>query len=113
MSRNTISPAAPVSAPAERLKALMRHRMIWPTLGLALILVVDGFVSPGFFSIRIVEGRLFGSLIDILYRAMPTATVALGMAVVIGTKGIGLTVLPCVARIGDASDIKPFWNELR
>ena len=100
MSRNTISPAAPVSAPAERLKALMRHRMIWPTLGLALILVVDGFVSPGFFSIRIVEGRLFGSLIDILYRAMPTATVALGMAVVIGTKGIDLSVGSIIAICG-------------
>ena len=49
-------------------------------------------MSPGFFTIRIVEGRLFGSLIDIFYRAMPIAMVALGMAVVIGTKGIDLSV---------------------
>ena len=75
-----------------RLRALAGQRAIWPLLALALILIVDGFVSPGFFTIRIVEGRLFGSLIDIFYRAMPIAMVALGMAVVIGTKGIDLSV---------------------
>ena len=77
-----------------------RPSLIWPLLALALILVVDGFVSPGFFAIRIVEGRLFGSLIDILYRAMPTAVVALGMAVVIGTKGIDLSVGSIIAICG-------------
>ncbi len=75
-----------------RLRALARHRAVWPLLALALIFVIDGFVSPGFFQIRVVEGRLFGNLIDILYRAVPTALVALGMAVVIGTKGIDLSV---------------------
>ena len=57
-------------------------------------------ISPGFFHIRIVEGRLFGNLIDILYRAMPTAIVALGMAVVIGTKGIDLSVGSIIAIVG-------------
>ena len=83
-----------------RLRALAGHRAIWPLLALALILTVDFFVSPGFFTIRIVEGRLFGSLIDILYRAMPTAVVALGMAVVIGTKGIDLSVGSIIAICG-------------
>ena len=83
-----------------RLRALAGQRAVWPLLALALILIVDGFVSPGFFTIRIVEGRLFGSLIDILYRAMPTAMVALGMAVVIGTKGIDLSVGSVIAIVG-------------
>jgi galactofuranose transport system permease protein len=83
-----------------RLGAIAGHRAIWPLLALALIFVVDGFISPGFFSIRIVEGRLFGSLIDILYRAMPTAVVALGMAIVIGTKGIDLSVGSVIAIVG-------------
>ena len=61
-------------------------------MALVLILIVAGSVSPNFFEIRIVEGRLFGNLIDILYRAVPTALVALGMAVVIGTRGIDLSV---------------------
>ena len=82
------------------LRALAGHRAIWPLLALALILAVDGAISPGFFNVRIVEGRLFGNLIDILYRAMPTAVVALGMAVVIGTKGIDLSVGSVIAIVG-------------
>jgi galactofuranose transport system permease protein len=83
-----------------RVRAIAGHRAVWPLLALALILAVDGFISPGFFHIRIVEGRLFGNLIDILYRAMPTAVVALGMAIVIGTKGIDLSVGSVIAIVG-------------
>ncbi len=83
-----------------RLRALAGHRAVWPLVALALIFAVDGFVSPGFFHIRIVEGRLFGNLIDILYRAMPTAIVALGMAIVIATKGIDLSVGSVIAIVG-------------
>jgi len=72
----------------------------WPVTALALIFLVDAVVSPGFFSIRIVQGRLFGSLIDVLYRGTPTALVALGMAVVIGAKGIDLSVGAVVAIVG-------------
>ena len=88
------------AAQSSQLRALAGHRAVWPLLALALIFAIDGFVSPGFFHIRVVEGRLFGSLIDILYRAMPTAVVALGMAVVIGTKGIDLSVGSVIAICG-------------
>ena len=76
------------------------HRAVWPLLALAVILAVAGIVSPGFFDIRIVQGRLFGNVIDIVYRAVPTALVALGMAVVIGTKGIDLSVGSIIAIAG-------------
>ena len=82
------------------LRRFLGGRAIWPLVALALILVVDGFISPGFYDIRIVEGRLFGNLIDILYRAVPTALVALGMALVIGTKGIDLSVGSIAAIVG-------------
>ena len=82
------------------LRAIVRHRAVWPILALALILAVDGIISPGFFHVRIVEGRLFGNVIDILYRAAPTALVALGMAVVIGTRGIDLSVGSIIAIVG-------------
>ena len=81
----------------ERLKG---SRAIWPILALIVILIVDGFISPNFYEIRIVEGRLFGNLIDIVYRAVPTAFVALGMAIVIGTKGIDLSVGSIIAISG-------------
>jgi len=83
-----------------RLRAIFGHRAVWPIVALALIFLVDGIISPGFFQIRIVEGRLFGNLIDILYRAAPTALVALGMAAVIGTKGIDLSVGSIIAIVG-------------
>jgi galactofuranose transport system permease protein len=82
---------------SSRLAALLRHRAVWPLVALVLILVVDAFFAHGFFRIRIVEGRLFGSLIDVVYRGMPIAMVALGMAVVIGTKGIDLSVGSVIA----------------
>ncbi len=86
--------------PAPMRPRLKLHRAVWPLLALATILVVAGIVSPGFYDIRIVEGRLFGNLIDIVYRATPTALVALGMAVVIGTKGIDLSVGSTIAITG-------------
>ncbi len=83
-----------------RLRAVLGHRAFWSLLALAVILIVDGIISPGFFNIRIVEGRLFGSVIDIFYRAVPPALLALGMAVVIGTKGIDLSVGSVIAVVG-------------
>jgi simple sugar transport system permease protein len=82
---------------ARRLTALLGHRAVWPLLALAIILVIDAFFAHGFYNIRIVEGRLFGSIVDVFYRGMPTALVALGMAVVIGTKGIDLSVGSIIA----------------
>lgn len=98
MVASTDSPAA--IRPPRRLTAFAQSRAIWPLLALVLILVIAGFISPNFYHIRIVEGRLFGNLIDILYRAVPTALVALGMAVVIGTRGIDLSVGSIIAIVG-------------
>jgi simple sugar transport system permease protein len=80
--------------------ALSGRREIWPFVALALILVVDSVITPGFFNVRIVDGRLYGSLVDVFYRGTPMALVALGMAVVIGTKGIDLSVGAVVAIVG-------------
>lgn len=74
------------------ISAILKSRSTWPIAALALILFVDFLVIPGFFEVRIVQGRLFGNVIDIVYRAVPTALFALGMCVVIGTKGIDLSV---------------------
>jgi galactofuranose transport system permease protein len=75
-------------------------RALWPLLALALILSVDATAIPGFFTIRVIEGHLFGSLIDVVYRSTPIAVVAIGMAVVIGTKGIDLSVGAVIAICG-------------
>lgn len=67
---------------------------------LAVILFIDSLVAPHFFSIHIQDGRLFGSVIDILNRGAPVALLALGMTLVIATGGIDLSVGAVMAIAG-------------
>jgi simple sugar transport system permease protein len=71
-----------------------------------------GVIEPSFINIEFKDGRLYGSLIDILVRATPTAIIALGMAVVIGTKGIDLSVGSVVAICGAIAAILITETEL-
>lgn len=64
------------------------------------ILIIDSLVAPGFFSIHIQDGRLFGSLVDIFNRGAPVALLALGMTLVIATGGIDLSVGAVMAIAG-------------
>jgi galactofuranose transport system permease protein len=61
-------------------------------LALIVILAVDRVVSPQFFDLRLQDGRLFGSLVDVLNRGTPVALLSLGMVLVIATRGIDLSV---------------------
>ncbi|MGL1710598.1 ABC transporter permease subunit, partial [Vibrio parahaemolyticus] len=61
-------------------------------IALLVILAVDRIVSPQFFDLRMQDGRLFGSLIDVLNRGAPVALLSLGMVLVIATRGIDLSV---------------------
>ncbi|GKW04520.1 sugar ABC transporter permease [Pectobacterium carotovorum subsp. carotovorum] len=67
---------------------------------LVAILLIDSMVAPNFFSLHIQDGRLFGSLIDILNRGAPVALLALGMTLVIATGGIDLSVGAVMAIAG-------------
>src|SRR5215471_13215257 len=61
-------------------------------IALVAILLIDRLVSPQFFDLRLQDGRLFGSLIDVLNRGAPVALLSLGMVLVIATRGIDLSV---------------------
>jgi galactofuranose transport system permease protein len=67
---------------------------------LVVILLVDRAVSPQFFDLRLQDGRLFGSLIDVLNRGTPVALLSLGMVLVIATRGIDLSVGAVMAIAG-------------
>lgn len=86
---------------AERLRALSGHRLFWPLALLALLLLLAVTDNPGFFSLRMQNGHLYGNLIDILRLSAPLALIALGMTLVIALKGIDLSVGAVVA-IGGA-----------
>jgi len=59
---------------------------------LVLILAANTIIAPGFLDISFQNGRLYGSLIDILVRAAPVAILSVGMTLVIATRGIDLSV---------------------
>ena len=59
---------------------------------LLLLLLINWIIFPPFFNLSLVEGRLTGSVVDVLNRAAPVALLALGMAAVIATRGIDLSV---------------------
>ena len=65
---------------------------IWLIATLALLLAFNLSMNHSFFDIRVVNGHLFGSLIDILFRAVPLLLTALGMTLVIATGGVDLSV---------------------
>jgi simple sugar transport system permease protein len=82
------------------LRSLPRHALFWPLLALALLLLINLLATPTFFSLRIQDGHLYGSLIDILRNGAPTLLIALGMTLVIATRGIDLSVGAIVAISG-------------
>jgi simple sugar transport system permease protein len=59
---------------------------------LVALLAINVIAVPGFLSITIHDGHLFGSLIDILRNGAPTLIIAVGMTLVIATRGIDLSV---------------------
>jgi galactofuranose transport system permease protein len=59
---------------------------------LLLVLLVNWMLFPGFFRLSMQDGRLFGSLIDVLNRGAPVAILAVGMTLVIATRGVDLSV---------------------
>ena len=81
--------------------AVAKLRGAWPQLSaLILMLVIDWLIFPSFFQLRLVDGRLTGSLVDVLVRGAPVALLALGMAGVIATRGIDLSVGAIMAIAG-------------
>src|SRR5262245_38660418 len=65
-------------------QAVARNRhFLFPILALILVLLGNRIISPTFFSFRMVDGRLIGSLVDILNRGAPTVLLATGMTLVI------------------------------
>ncbi|WP_118134981.1 ABC transporter permease [Oceanicella sp. SM1341] len=76
-------------------------RRILPQLvTLAAVLGLIAAVYPGFFEVSMANGRLYGSLIDILNRGAPVALLAIGMTLVIATRGIDLSVGAIMAICG-------------
>ncbi|HEX7637701.1 MAG TPA: ABC transporter permease [Burkholderiaceae bacterium] len=64
------------------------------------MLLVNASLNPGLWHLELRDGHLYGSLVDIVNRAAPLAIVALGMTLVIATRGIDISVGAVVAIAG-------------
>ncbi|MFM2483393.1 ABC transporter permease [Celerinatantimonas sp. YJH-8] len=90
---------------SDKPNAHVHHSDIWrkatlPITALILIMIVNAMISPNFFTVSIVEGHLYGSLIDIVHRGSPLIIMSVGMSLVIATGGIDLSVGAVVAIAG-------------
>ncbi len=93
-------------------KKLTAHHLFLPMFALMLLLVFNAFATPGFFSIQIQNGQLFGRIIDILNRASILVILSMGMTFVIATGGIDISQgsviaisgAVCCSLIGGAGD---------
>lgn len=82
------------------LKGLARQRLFWPVVALLVLLLGDLIASPSFFKIEFLDGHLYGNVIDILKNGAPLILIAIGMTLVIATRGIDLSVGAVVAISG-------------
>ena len=82
------------------IQGLTKSRLFWPLVALFLLVMVNFWFNPDFFSIRIVNGGLYGSVVDIFNRAAPVMLIAMGMTLVIATRGIDISVGATVAISG-------------
>jgi galactofuranose transport system permease protein len=78
-------------------KRIRENRLFWPLVALALIFIFNAIFSPGFFKLGILDGHLFGNLVDVFNNAAPLMLIALGMTLVIATGGVDLSVGAVIA----------------
>jgi galactofuranose transport system permease protein len=76
---------------------IRENRLFWPLFALALILIVDAIFAPGFYKIGILDGHLYGNIVDVFNNSAPLMLVALGMTLVIATGGVDLSVGAVIA----------------
>ncbi|UYN84729.1 MAG: ABC transporter permease [Microcella sp.] len=74
------------------MKTIVRHRIFWALVALFTLVAVNTISRPSFLRVTVQDGQLYGALIDILRNSAPLMLVALGMTIVIATRGIDLSV---------------------
>jgi ribose/xylose/arabinose/galactoside ABC-type transport system permease subunit len=75
-------------------------KLCWPLAALFFVLLFNFFFTKNFFTIEIKDGHFYGVTIDILNRATPLMLLAIGMTLVIATKGIDISVGSMIAISG-------------
>lgn len=92
LSRTSAGDPARDKVPASRRAGGSWKASLPQLIALALIFLACWLVSPSFFSVRLQDGRLFGSIVDVFYRVAPIALLSIGMSLVIASRGVDLSV---------------------
>ena len=74
------------------MKRILKHRLTWPIIALVVLILINTIARPSFISVTVQGGKLYGPIMDILRNSAPLMLVALGMTIVIATRGIDLSV---------------------
>lgn len=80
-----------------------RQPLFWCLLALVLLLAFDQAFTPGFFSLEIRGGHLYGARIDVINEGAKVMLLSLGMTLVIATGGVDLSVGAIMAIAGAAA----------
>jgi ribose/xylose/arabinose/galactoside ABC-type transport system permease subunit len=88
------------SVRSSRFASVAQAKWLWPLIALLLLLLGNFFFTPKFFDLELKNGFLYGLPVDILNRGAPIMLIALGMTLVIATKGVDLSVGAIVAVAG-------------
>jgi ribose/xylose/arabinose/galactoside ABC-type transport system permease subunit len=84
----------------------MRPRNFWPLVALAALLVFNLLFTTGFARMELRDGRLFGTLVDILQNGAPVMLLAVGMTLVVALGGIDLSVGSVMALAGAVAALR-------
>jgi len=84
----------------EKLKKLSSGSMFFPLFALFVLLIFNAIFTPDFFKLQIIDGELYGRLIDILSRASSLIIITIAMTFVIATGGIDISVGSIIAISG-------------
>jgi len=81
-------------APVAVLAELIRKPWFWGLVAIAVLLALNMVKDPNYLAISVnpANGHLVGNLVDILRAAAPILMISIGMALVIATGGIDLSV---------------------
>jgi ribose/xylose/arabinose/galactoside ABC-type transport system permease subunit len=117
--------SAPTGVPTAGLRAVVRRPYFWGIVAILVLLGLNLLKDPSYLAIRTnpATGNLAGNLIDILRASAPILMIALGMALVIATGGIDLSVgslmavagavsMEFLAAVGDSESVAAMFGAL-
>src|SRR5947209_2515876 len=82
-----------------------RSPLLWPLLGLVLLVLLNVVLNPAFLKVTVLNGHLYGLPIDILNQGARGMLLALGMTLMISTGGVDLSVGSVMAMAGAVAAI--------